>query len=134
MPLPRFRPHLAARRIWVLCAGLVLLAGCSSQPASAPATAGPLVALVPSGQVDWPVTFSWSGTSADSIVRIRIFDEAERQVFGLEARGTVKEAPPDLKSALSPGRPYQWRVARVDENGQEADASALTTFSLRVAP
>jgi hypothetical protein len=80
------------------------------------------------------VTFSWSGTSADSVVRIRVFDEAERQVFGLEARGTSQEAPPDLKSALAPGAPYQWRVARVDENGQEADASTLTAFSLRAAP
>jgi hypothetical protein len=89
------------------------------------------VALAPSGQVDWPVTFSWSGTSADSVVRIRVFDEAERQVFGLEARGTSQEAPPDLKSALAPGAPYQWRVARVDENGQEADGSAMLAFTLR---
>ena len=80
------------------------------------------------------MTFSWAGTSADSVVRIRIFDEAERQVFGIEARGTAKEAPPDLKSALSPGTPYQWRVARVDENGQEVDVSAMRAFALRGAP
>jgi hypothetical protein len=77
------------------------------------------------------VTFSWSGTSADAVVRIRVFDEAERQVLGLEARGTSIEAPPDLRSALSPGTPYQWRVARVDENGQEVDISAMRAFTLR---
>ena len=81
--------------------------------------------------MDWPITFSWSGASADSVVRIRVFDEAERQVFGIEARGTAKEAPPELRSALSPHTPYQWRVARVDANGEEVDVSAMRSFTLR---
>jgi hypothetical protein len=114
----------------VLCAGLTLLGACSTAPASRSASP-PLEAIAPSGQVAWPVTFSWSGTTADAVVRVRIFDEAERQVFGFEARGTSKDAPPELRSILDAGMPYQWRVVRVDANGEEVDPSAMKAFSLR---
>ena len=65
------------------------------------------------------------------MVRVRIFDEAERQVYGIEARGNQAQAPDELRQLLKTGTPYQWRVARVDENGQEVDQSDLTAFSIR---
>jgi hypothetical protein len=117
-----------------LCAALLVFGACRS-PASVPASnSGPLTAITPSGQSDWPLTFRWSGASAGALVRLRIYDDAERQVFGSEARGTTWEAPRDLNGILSRGTPYQWRVARVDANGEEVDASALTRFSIRAAP
>lgn len=87
--------------------------------------------MSPRGEASWPPTFSWSGVAADAVVRVRVFDEAERQVFGMEARGTSRVAPGELRTLLEPGRTYLWRVARVDENGEEAGASELTPFSLR---
>lgn len=128
---PRKARLTPARRVAALCVGLALAAGCSAPPAGEPARTAPLQAVGPRGDVDWPITFSWSGAAPDAVVRIRIFDEAERPVFGIEARGSSKEAPQELKPMLSPGAPYQWRVARVDANGDEVDASEMTAFSLR---
>jgi hypothetical protein len=113
------------------CFPLLLLAACASPARQAPPASGPLEAIAPKGPTDWPPTFSWKGASADEVVRIRILDEAERQVYGMEARGSTKGSPAELKSILEAGAPYQWRVARVDANGEETDASALTPFTLR---
>ena len=118
------------QRAWILCAGL--LAACSAPPPSLDPAAKTLQAVSPRGAADWPPTFTWSGGAEDGVVRVRIFDEAERQVFGMEARGASKVAPDGLRPLLEPGRSYLWRVARVDENGEEAGASELTPFSLRV--
>ena len=117
-----------------LCCALVLMAltgGCSSAPPPVVVAGGPLRAVAPTGATAWPFAFSWQGASADSVVRVRIFDEAERVVYGLEARGAQVPAPDELRRLLSSGTAYQWRVARVDENGQEVDQSELTAFSLR---
>ncbi len=65
------------------------------------------------------------------MVRLHITDDAERPVASLEVRGTRKTAPASLKALLRPGARYQWRVARVDENGEEANASAPVTFWLK---
>lgn len=124
--------RLLPRRTSILCAAaLTFLAACSSPRPEATRASGPLEAIGPKGEVRWPVTFSWKGSSPESVVRIRIFDEAERQVFGIEARGSARTAPDELRAILGAGAPYQWRVARVDANGEEADASALTAFSVR---
>ncbi len=110
----------------------VLAAGCSNTPPpAAVATAGSLQAAAPVGVTGWPFAFSWRGASADAVVRVRVFDEAERQVYGMEARGSQAEAPDELRRLLKTGTPYLWRVARVDENGQEVDQSELTAFSIR---
>lgn len=118
----------------LLCAwlALVLAAGCSrAQPPAAVVQEGPLQAVSPSGPTALPFSFTWHGTSAESVVRVRIFDEAERAIYGLEARGNHAPAPADLQQQLKAGTPYLWRVARVDENGQEVDQSDLTAFSIR---
>ena len=110
----------------------LLAAGCS--PASPPAAAphsGPLQAVQPTGPTPWPITFTWSVAEADGLVRVRVYDEAERQIYGIEARGNTVAAPDDLRRSLDTGKSYLWRVARVDENGAEVDESALTAFSLR---
>lgn len=114
---------------WLLCAGL--LVSCAGPTTSGRQEPGPLQAVAPRGEASWPPTFSWSGVGNDAVVRVRVFDEAERQVFGMEARGTSRVAPGDLRALLEPGRTYLWRVARVDENGEEAGASELTPFSVR---
>ena len=114
---------------WLLCAGLLVSRG--GPPPSDRPEPGPLRAVSPRGEASWPPTFSWSGVAADAVVRVRVFDEAERQVFGMEARGTSRVAPGELRTLLEPGRTYLWRVARVDENGEEMDASELTPFSVR---
>jgi len=123
------------RRAHALRYGLLamaLAAGCSrAQPPAAVAPAGPLHAVSPAGVTGWPFAFTWRGASAASVVRVRIFDEAERQVYGIEARGNQALAPDDLRRLLKTGAPYLWRVARVDENGQEVDQSDLTAFSIR---
>jgi hypothetical protein len=85
----------------------------------------------PRGSAEWPPTFTWSGVGEEDVVRVRIFDEAERQVFGMEARGRSTIAPGELRSLLQPAETYLWRVARVDANGEEAGASELTPFSVR---
>ncbi len=111
---------------------MALAAGCSSaQPPAAVAPAGALQALAPAGGTGWPFAFSWRGASADAVVRVRVFDEAERQVYGIEARGNQAQAPDELRRLLKIGTPYLWRVARVDENGEEVDQSDLTAFSIR---
>ena len=114
--------------ILTLC---VFAAGCSSAPPPPARPAGPLRAVQPAGPTSWPLTFTWTGAAADGLVRVRVFDDAERQIYGIEARGNQVEAPADLRRSLDPGKTYQWRVARVDENGAEVDESALTAFSLR---
>ncbi len=118
------------RGAWLLCAGLVVSCG-SQPPPGTHAAAGPLHAVSPRGEAAWPLTFTWSGVADDAVVRVRVFDEAERQVYGMEARGTSKAAPNDLRPLLEGGQTYLWRVARVDENGEEAGASELTAFSVR---
>jgi hypothetical protein len=115
--------------VWLLCAGL--LVSCAGPPASGDLEPKALQAVSPRGDATWPPTFSWSGVADDAVVRVRVFDEAERQVFGMEARGTSRVAPGELRTLLEPGRTYLWRVARVDENGEEAGASELTPFSIR---
>ena len=115
-------------------AGVLLLAACS---AGAPATRSPdsgmrqLRATSPSGPVAWPVVFRWEGAGPSDVVRVHILDEAERPIFGMEVRGGSAEAPKSLRSQLTPGTRYQWRVGRVDENGDESDASELTAFQLQ---
>ena len=47
------------------------------------------------------------------------------------ARRARRQAPDELRRLLKTGTPYLWRVARVDENGQEVDQSELTAFSIR---
>jgi hypothetical protein len=111
---------------------MVLAAGCSSaQPPAAVAQAGPLQAVSPAGLTAWPFEFAWRGGTPDAVVRVRIFDEAERVVYGIDVRGTRAQAPDDLRRLLKSGSPYLWRVARLDENGQEVDQSDLTAFSVR---
>jgi hypothetical protein len=87
--------------------------------------------VAPAGVTPWPFSFTWRGGSADTVVRVRIFDEAERAIYGIEARGTETPAPEILRRLLTPGSPYLWRVARVDENGDEVDQSDLTAFSVK---
>ena len=111
---------------------MVLAAGCSStQPPAAVGHAGPLQALSPAGPTGWPFEFTWRGGTPDAVVRVRIFDEAERAIYGIDARGTRATAPDELRRLLKSGSPYLWRVARLDENGQEVDQSDLTAFSVR---
>jgi hypothetical protein len=111
---------------------VVLAVGCSgAQPPAAVAQAGSLQALAPAGGTGWPFAFSWRGASADAVVRVRVFDEAERQIYGIEARGNQAQAPDELRRLLKTDTPYLWRVARVDGNGEEVDQSDLTAFSLR---
>ena len=113
---------------------VLMLAGCSaSTPAARPPDSGmrQLRATSPAGAVSWPVVFRWEGTGPSDVARVHIFDEAERPIFGMEVRGTSAEAPKTLRSQLAPGARYQWRVARVDENGDESDASELTVFQLQ---
>ena len=113
-------------------AGTALAAGCSTAPPpAAAAPAGPLRAVTPAGPVPWPFTFTWEGAGADSVVRVRVFDEAERVLHGIEARGASAPAPEALRRLLRPGTTYLWRAARVDENGEESGASELTPFSVR---
>jgi hypothetical protein len=118
----------------VAIVGLLMLAGCSANtPAARPADSGmrQLRATSPSGPVSWPLVFKWEGAAPSDVVRVHVLDDAERPIFGMDVRGTSAEAPKSLKSQLSPGARYQWRVARVDENGDESDASELTVFQLR---
>lgn len=111
---------------------MAVAAGCSSPPppAAVPA-AGPLRAVSPAGPVSWPFAFTWEGADQTAVVRLRVFDAAERMVYGLEARGATSSAPEALRPLLQPGATYQWRVARIDENGDERDQSDLTPFSVR---
>lgn len=113
----------------LLCAGLLI--SCAGTPPGGSRTPTPVHAVTPRGEAGWPPTFTWSGVAADAVVRVRVFDEAERQVFGMEARGTSRVAPDELRTLLEPGRTYLWRVTRVDENGEETGASELVRFSVR---
>jgi hypothetical protein len=118
-------------RLLAAALAATLVAACASSPGPAAAPPQPLAATSPSGPVDWPFEFRWTGASAATVVRLHILDEAERPLVGLEARGDHLPAPDGLKSTLRAGVRYQWRVARVDENGEEADASPLTAFTLK---
>jgi hypothetical protein len=112
-------------------AAMPLAAGCSTAPPpAAVAPAGPLRAVAPAGPVSWPFTFTWEGAGADSVVRVRVFDEAERLLHGIEARGASAPAPEALRRLLRPGTTYLWRAARVDANGEESDQSELVAFSV----
>lgn len=124
--------RIKRRVLSCLWLAMVLVAGCSrAQPPPAVVQDGPLQAVSPSGPTALPLSFTWRGASDEAVVRVRIFDEAERAIYGIEARGSQVPAPGDLQRQLKAGTPYLWRVARVDENGQEVDQSELTSFSVR---
>lgn len=129
------RPGTGLRQVQTLngvVLAIALAAACSrAQPPAAVVQAAPLQAVAPAGPIAFPFSFSWRGASAESVVRVRILDEAERPIYGIEARGTQAPAPEDLQRQLKSSTPYLWRVARVDENGQEVDQSDLTAFSIR---
>ena len=115
--------------IAVTLAAALALSCASSQPPQPPPSA-PLEGVAPSGPVTWPFEFRWKGAGPETVVRIQVVDEAERPLAGLEGRGDHLAAPASLKSMLRGGLRYQWRVARVDQNGEEVGASALTTFTV----
>jgi hypothetical protein len=110
---------------------MALTAGCSAAQPPAVVAPAPLRAVAPAGQTAWPFAFIWHGAATDTVVRVRIFDEAERAVYGIEARGAQAPAPDELRRLLKVGAPYLWQVSRVDQNGQEVDQSDLTAFSVR---
>jgi hypothetical protein len=85
----------------------------------------------PAGPASWPFAFTWEGADQNTVVRVRVFDAAERMVYGLEARGATASAPEALHALLQQGATYQWRVSRIDENGDESGQSDLTPFSLQ---
>ena len=116
--------------IAVTLAAAVAISCASSQPPPAQPSA-PLEGLAPSGAVAWPFEFRWKGARPETVVRIHVVDEAERPLAGFEGRGDHLPAPDGLKSMLRAGLRYQWQVARVDENGEEVGASALTVFQLK---
>ena len=122
-------PRAADLRAAVIA--MVLAAACSPAPPPPGEPPAALTGVSPSGPTAWPFEFTWTGASASSVVRVRVFDEAERPVFGLEARGAAAAAPDALRPLLRPGVTYQWRAARVDGNGEETDASSMVTFSVR---
>jgi hypothetical protein len=108
----------------------LLAVGCSAAPPPTSAAAAPLEALRPSGPTRWPFSFTWQGVAPDGVARVRVFDEAERQIYGIEARGNQVEAPAELRRVLGSGTTYLWRVSRLDENGDEVGESALQLFTL----
>jgi len=120
--------------IAVTLAASLAISCASSQPPPAPPPAppsGPLEGVAPSGAVAWPFEFRWKGAGAQTVVLVHVLDEAERPLAGFEGRGDHLPAPDSLKAMLRAGLRYQWRVARVDENGEEVGASALTAFSIK---
>lgn len=130
--MPAVVKGLRARFLQGAFVAMALAAGCSTaQPPASVAHAGPLEAIAPAGPTDWPIVFTWRGATAGAVVRVRIFDEAERAVYGIDARGAQTPAPDELRRLLKAGGQYLWRVARIDQNGQEVDQSDLTAFSVR---
>ena len=112
-----------------LAAALAISCASSQPPPATPST--PLEGVAPNGAVAWPFEFRWKGAGPETVVRIHVMDEAERPLAGFEGRGDHLSAPDSLKSMLRAGQRYQWQVARVDENGEEVGASALTAFELK---
>lgn len=112
-----------------LAAALAISCASSQPPPATPST--PLEGVAPNGAVTWPFEFRWKGAGPETVVRIHVMDEAERPLAGFEGRGDHLPAPDGLKSMLRAGLRYQWRVARVDENGEEVGASSLTAFTLK---
>ena len=107
-------------------------AGCSNgQPTrDTNVTPGPLKAVAPSGDTAWPFMFRWDGARPDSVVRVRVMDEAERLILAFDTRGTSAPAPDTLRAQLRPGTRYQWSVAYPQDDDESA-ASPLEEFSLR---
>lgn len=118
-------------RLISLTLAAALAFACSSSQSRPATPSAPLEALAPSGPVTWPFDFRWKGADTKTVVRVYVVDEAERPLAGFEGRGDHLPAPQNLKSMLRAGLRYQWRVARVDENGEEVGASALTAFELK---
>jgi hypothetical protein len=117
------------RRLAALLLGLAA-AACSPPPSAPPPSSGPLTALAPKGDVALPFVFRWDGAGPSTVVHVRVYDDAERPLYLIEARGSEAPAPKDLRGLLRPGQDYQWKVMRVDENGEEADASPPVTFAV----
>ena len=109
---------------------LLCASACYPAPAADRKPAAPLRAVAPSGAVILPLEFRWEGAGADTVVRVHVSDEAERPLQEIEARGDRVAAPASLERLLTPGTTYLWRVARVDDNGEESDASELTRFTI----
>jgi hypothetical protein len=107
-------------------------AGCSNgQPVRDTNVApGPLKAVAPSGETAWPFTFRWEGAQPDSVVRIRVVDEAERLILAFDARGTSAPAPDSLRAQLRPATRYQWSVAYPQADDESA-AAPLEEFTVR---
>jgi hypothetical protein len=107
----------------------LLAAACSPPPKNgAPPPTTPLEGIAPSGDVTLPLTFSWRGNAADGLVRVSIEDRAQRPVFDFPARGSSGTAR-GLEAVLTPGEPFSWTVASIDENGNERRRSAPLRFT-----
>ena len=121
-PRPRLRGFLVVAR---------LASACSAPPGKVgPAHAGPpLRGLTPAGPVHSPVTFSWEGNSADGVVRVSVEDRAQRPVFSFPARGSKVTAPGGLAEVLTPGEPFTWTVAVLDQNDETSRTSAPVSFT-----
>ena len=112
---------------------VALLAAACSAPADSerrPAPAGSLQAVAPAGDVAYPITFRWNGNTEDGVVRVSIEDRAQRPVFAFSARGSSVPAPQGLSTVLTPGEPFSWSVAAVDENGETSRGSKPVQFSV----
>jgi hypothetical protein len=112
-----------------LLVAALLAPGCSAPPGRAvlPPTT-PLRGVAPSGDVTLPLSFSWQGNTPDGVVRVSIEDRAQRPVFAFPARGS-SASPEGLDAVLTPGEPFTWTVAAVDENGNETRRSAPLTIT-----
>lgn len=110
----------------------LLAPACSAPPGgSEPAPTTPLTGLGPAGSVTPPLTFTWQGNTADGVVRVSIEDRAQRPVFAFPARGSSATAPGGVSAVLTPGEPFTWTVAAVDDNGEVSRTSAPVEFRVK---
>jgi hypothetical protein len=111
-----------------LLAAALFASACSAPPgAGSPPPTTPLRGVAPTGDVTLPTTFSWQGNTGDGVVRVSIEDRAQRPVFAFPARGS-SATPDGLDAVLTPGEPFTWTVASVDENGNETRRSEPITI------
>ncbi len=115
--LPKLRLFFPLLLVCLACAGCAGNEGAGHPRAgSARAT---IEAVGPKGAIRFPFSFEWktSGVDPDSVFRLTLYDEAERQIFERDTRVSRFEAPDDLKGLLASTPRFLWRVAVVDGSG-----------------
>ena len=137
---PKVLPFVARRR-WVVvpaAAAAALVAAIALQQVTrrgdtsvTPRFRGAAIhALAPAGDVEPPITFTWSSGLAAARFRLEV-GGPDGVLYSTETDASRADLPVDAAARLSPGVQYWWTVTAFDRSGAPITTSPRRTFAIR---